>query len=308
MEKLPEKCIPQRDLNALIAAHDGDVALLYLYFLSRGGDPEGAARELCRTGSDIAAAEEKLRRLGILPGSAAAERAETRPAPADELPEYTAAEIARRSEEDGSFKAVVTETQRVLGRTLSGADLKALFGIYDYLALPPEVILELLDFCVERCRDRYGPGRLPSMRVVEKEAYVWANRELLTMEQAEEYIEEYKKRGQSVSKAKAVLGIRGRDLTSTEQRYVEEWLDMGFGAEMLEAAYDRTVTNTGSMKWPYMNKILTSWHEKGLHTPEDIAEKDGAPRRAAPPTTAKKSNAERISALKNKIRPSESEG
>jgi DNA replication protein DnaD len=62
------------------------------------------------------------------------------------------------------------------------------------------------------------------------------------------------------------------------------------------------------MKWPYMNKILTSWHEKGLHTPEDIAEKDGAPRRAAPPTTAKKSNAERISALKNKIRPSESEG
>jgi hypothetical protein len=49
--------------------------------------------------------------------------------------------------------------------------MKLLFGMYDYLALPPEVILELLNFCVDRSREKYGPGRLPSMRAVEKEAY-----------------------------------------------------------------------------------------------------------------------------------------
>lgn len=49
---------------------------------------------------------------------------------------------------------------------------------------------------------------------------------------------------------------------------------MGFNEEAAAIAYDRTVTNTGSLKWPYMNKILTRWHESGLHSPKDIEEKD----------------------------------
>ena len=47
-------------------------------------------------------------------------------------------------------------------------------------------------------------------------------------------------------------------------------------------AYDRTVTQTGALKWPYMNKIIQSWHSKGLHTPEEIREKDTLPSRKQP--------------------------
>ena len=110
----------------------------------------------------------------------------------------------RRSREDAGFAAIVSEAQKVLGHVLSSSDLKRLFGIYDYLALPPEVILMLLNHCVS-----ISQGRRPSMRFIEKEAYVWANREIMSLEQAEEYIRSSRQRREELGRIKESLGIRG---------------------------------------------------------------------------------------------------
>lgn len=259
--------------DKLIAAHDGDTALLWLW-LCRSGVYNGdrAAEELCRTLGEMDRAYEKLCRMGLYPITP--DRKETPASPAEELPQYTVNDVLRRSSEDGSFKAVLQEAERVLGRSLSSPDMKILFGIYDYLALPTEVIFVLLNYCTELYRQKYGPGRLPSMRSIEKEAYSWANNEILTLEQAEEFIEESRSRRSRAEEIKAALGIRGRELTPTERKYVFSWLDMGFSVDALSVAYDRTVTNTGSLKWNYMNKIVSSWHQKGIHTVQEIEEKD----------------------------------
>lgn len=274
--------------DRLIAAHDGDVALLYIYMTRTGsGDMELAARDLCRTIGEISAAYEKLQRMELLPGAAAPVRSgkpekfapvPEKPAPAEELPEYETADLMRRSREDAGFSAVVTEAQKVLGHVLSSSDLKRLFGIYDYLALPPEVILMLLNHCVS-----LSQGRRPSMRFIEKEAYTWANREILSLEQAEEYIRRSRERREGMDRLRELLGIHGRELTATEQKYIGSWLDMGFDDECISIAYDRTVTNTGSLKWSYMNKILLSWQEKGIHTGSEVAEKDSRRKTAAGP-------------------------
>ena len=260
--------------DALIAAHDGDVALLYIYLRRRGGDDlERAARELCRTMGEIRAAREKLQRMGLLTegtGCAAPPEQRARPAPAEELPEYETEDLLRRSKEDAGFAAIVSEAQKVLGHVLSSSDLKRLFGIYDYLALPPEVILMLLNHCVS-----ISQGRRPSMRFIEKEAYVWANREIMSLEQAEEYIRSSRQRREELGRIKESLGIRGRELTATEQKYISSWLDMGFGEDCIALAYDKTVTNTGALKWNYMNKILLSWDEKKLHSRDQVEEKEG---------------------------------
>lgn len=259
--------------DKLIAAHDGDTALLWLW-LCRSGVYNGdrAAEELCRTLGEMDRAYEKLCRMGLYPITP--DRKEEPSSPAEELPQYTVNDVLRRSSEDGSFKAVLQEAERVLGRSLSSPDMKILFGIYDYLALPTEVIFVLLNYCTELYRQKYGPGRLPSMRSIEKEAYSWANNEILTLEQAEEFIEESRSRRSRAEEIKAALGIRGRELTPTERKYVFSWLDMGFSVDALSVAYDRTVTNTGSLKWNYMNKIVSSWHQKGIHTVQEIEEKD----------------------------------
>ncbi len=279
------QCSPQDNsiAEALIAAHDGDVALLYIYLCRRGGeDLERAARELCRTRGEINAAWEKLQRMGLLPGERRSQdRAghTPKPAPAEELPEYETEDLVRRSREDAGFAAIVTEAQKVLGHVLSSSDLKRLFGIYDYLALPPEVILMLLNHCVS-----ISQGRRPSMRFIEKEAYVWANREILSLEQAEEYIRSSRQRREDVGRIKESLGIRGRELSATERKFIAAWLDLGFGEDCISAAYDRTVTNTGALKWNYMDKILLSWHEKGIHNAAQLEEKEGR-RKPAPSRT-----------------------
>ena len=269
--------------DKLISAHDGDVALLYIYMVRRGGhDLDAAARDLCRTMSEISAAAEKLQRMGLMPDGAAPAKAaakEEKLPPPDEIPQYRSEDIVRRCKENGEFAVVVAEAQAALTHTLSSVEMKTLFGIYDYLALPPEVIMMLINYCVARCREQSTPEhtRRPSMRSIEKEAYNWVHQEILTLDQAEEYIRRQRERRDALGRAKAAVGIHGRELTPTETKYLSAWLDMGFDEDALAIGYDRTITNTGALKWSYMNKIMQSWHEKGLHSAEEI--ESGDPRR-----------------------------
>ena len=275
--------IPASEAGQIIGAHDGDVALLWLCLKSAPGTTvEDAARRLCRTKAEMEAALEKLQRMGLAeptaPAPAAAPPAQNlKLPPADETPQYTARDLAVRSREDPRFVDLVTEAQRALGHVLNTNDLKKLFSLYDYLALPPEVIMMLLNYCVKS----RPTGNPPSMRQIEKEGYVWANREILTLEQAEEYIADSQRRREKLTQTAKLLGITGRALSPTESKYIGEWLEMGFDDELIEMALDRTITNTGALKWGYMNGILKSWHEKGLHTPADVRDRDGQGKRGS---------------------------
>ena len=274
--KFADNLISPAAADRLIAAHDGDLALLHIFKQRSGSrDLERAAVELCRTMREIEAAYEKLMRMGLVEEGencllAGRTAPAPKPAPEDELPEYRTEDIILRCSQDGAFSAVLKEAETVLGHKLSTPDMKKLFGIYDYLALPPEVIMELLHYCMF-----ISENRLPSMRYIEKEAYSWANREILTLEQAEEYISRSKQRREDTMKMAQALGIRGRQLSPTEKKYISAWLDMGFVQDVILLAFDRTVTNTGGLKWSYMNKILSNWKEKGLYSVEEIEEKDG---------------------------------
>ena len=148
MPTAEQNSIPHSTADKLIAAHDGDVALLYIWLDLNGGfDADRAARELCRTEAEIKNAHEKLLRMGLSRPAAKPEQ-EIKLPPAEELPEYTSADIVRRSKEDSGFQAVIAQAQHKLGRVLSTADLKTLFGIYDYLALPADVIFMLIGYCI----------------------------------------------------------------------------------------------------------------------------------------------------------------
>lgn len=274
MSAAEQNLIPRLAADKLIAAHDGDVALLYIWLCRQGSfDAEAAARELCRTGAEIKNAYEKLCRMSLAQPDAP-EATEPKLPPAEELPEYTSEDIVRRSKEDSGFQAVIAQAQHKLGRALSTADLKTLFGIYDYLALPADVIFMLIGYCIDVFREKYGPGRLPSMRSIEKEAYSWANREIITIEQADEYIRTAAERRSRAGEVKTAMGLGARVLTPTERKYMLSWFGMGFDNEAILIAYDRTVTNTGALKWGYMNKIMLSWHSKGIHTAAEVAERD----------------------------------
>ena len=267
--------VPAALADKLIAAGDGDAAILGLYILRCGGElrETGAARQLHFSPARMSAAVATLRRLGFLSGGGGPL------APAEELPEYEAEDVARRGAEDPRFQTLVQEVQSAMNRVLTSADIKKLFGIYDNMAMPPEVILLLIQHCREEHEARYGSERNLGFGFIEKVAYTWFNREIVTYEQANDWLREYARRKELIGRLQRELGIRDRELTPTERKYIESWLELGFGVEALALAADRTVTNTGGLRWKYMDSIVRSWHGKGLHTVEEIERGDRKPAR-----------------------------
>ena len=288
MNDLDEKrLISPRAADLIIGLRDGDAALLYLYLCRRGmEDRDHIAHELYLPKQRLSEAIERLEMLGLLPLTeqtpVSAERAAS-PVPAEEapslperpdLPDYTAEDVRARKENDSAFSALISEAQLIMGRPLSTPDLIKLLGIYDHLDLPPEVVMELMNFVAELYRWKYGERRRPSARAFEAEARLWAERGITDFDSAERYIRAARERRSLEGDIKASMKIVDRDFTDTERRYVEQWLNWGFSPDAIALAYDKTVTNTRKFSPAYMNKILMSWNEKGLHTLAEIQEKD----------------------------------
>ena len=139
-----------------------------------------------------------------------------------------------------------------------------------------EVVNMLLSFCINRSRS-LGGVRLPSFHTIEKEAYHWADEGVDTLESAAAYVQMQLDRSSRVRQIAEVLGIDGRKLIAQEERYILSWLDMGFGKDEIKLAMEKTCLNTGSLKWPYLNSILKSWHSQGLHTLARIQQEDKKP-------------------------------
>ena len=295
--------IPLRDAERLLEAMDGDCALLYLYLVKTGGalDTARAAAELRLSVRAVEGVARRLERMGLL-----AQGTEPAPALERELPECRAEDVVRRSRTDPAFQALVEEAQATLGRVLSSSDLKALFSIYDDLALPADVIMLLIHHCKEVNDARYGAERHLGFAVIKKTAVEWFDRELVTAELAEAYLAREAQRKSLAAEALRAIGIRGREPTATERKYVMSWLELGFGPAELAEAADRTVTHTGSLKWAYMNTIVRSWHSKDLHTLEEIERGDKKPGQAGRETVASSApdagELERMKKLRDKLR------
>ena len=268
--------IGAEDVDRLLSLKEGDAALLYLWLLKNGGrfDRDKAEKEL-KLATPVPTMLAQLRSVGLLRDDGA--KLPSEPPVRRELPEPTAAEVRQVAEEDGRFRDLLAYTSELLGRVLSGGDMKILYGIYHDLGLPREVIVLMMNYCVEDVQRRYGMGRKPTVRQVEQEAYRWEREGLFDLDLAERWVRSRTLLDARVEQLCALLGIRGRKLAPSEDKFLKHWLDMGFGDEAVLLAYDRTVAKKGELAWNYMNRILENWHGKGLHTVAEIKEGDLPP-------------------------------
>ena len=261
--------IPNSDLRKLLSAASGDAALLYL-FIHSGNAPDGAEAALQISHSRLSCAAATLRQLGLWP-----EEKQIHILPG-ERPQYTEVDVMHAMDSDGSFRVLYGEIQRLLGRSLNTEELKIILGFVRYLGFSNEVISVLVCYCKDRARQK-GSMRNPSLRAIEKEAYAWSERGIDTVEEAAAFIQAQNVRNSRLYKLMGILQIRGRSLTAAEERYAHSWIEQGFDNEAIAMAYERTCLNTGGLNWNYMNKILQRWHEAGLHTAQDIRDRDHKP-------------------------------
>ena len=204
------------------------------------------------------------------------------PAPAEERPVYSAQDLAQLLEDDRSFRMLIPQVEEKLGRRLKTADLQILAGLYDDMGMPADVIYLLVNHCIARSEERYGPGRRPTLRQIEKEGYYWARQGLFDQDSAACYLKTWREKQQGQAAYMQVLGLGQRRPVASEEKYISDWMDKGFPPETVALAYDKTVFYKKQLEWRYLNGILRRWHENGWHTPEEVQQGD-AKKSAAPP-------------------------
>lgn len=271
-EDQPNIVLPAQQADRLIGRGDGDAALLYLCLLraDRGVTAQELQRRLKWSQLHLHAAETALQELGLIDRPPE----QKPPEPAQERPVYTADDLTDLLTGDAGFRMLVPQTEEKLGKRLKTADLQILAGLYDDLGLPADVIYLLVCHCVTRSEERYGPGRRPTLRQIEKEGYHWAQRGLFDQESASQYLRDWNVRRSAMSRYMQVLGLGDRRPVESEERYIADWMDKGFPPETVALAYDKTVFYKKELNWRYLNGILRRWHENGWHTEEEVRQSD----------------------------------
>ena len=173
-------------------------------------------------------------------------------------------QLAVRLEESDGLRFLMQEAENVLGKTLSPAMTTLLLTITDDYGLPPEVTVMLLHYAQEV--GKTGTAYLDSV------ARDWAESGVFSLEAADAKLQDLSQRQLAWNKVAGAAGLPKRSPSKKEEeaalRWVEQW---GFSQEMLSAAYERCVDNTGKFSAAYMDRVLESWHTAGVRNLEELS-------------------------------------
>jgi DnaD/phage-associated family protein len=261
-------------VDALVSRGSGDAALLYLYLLRHGGyyQREEALKALQWESLRLDSALLHLQELGLVSQSLPSPATVAEPARSQEgAPEYSSADITEALEQpETEFSQLLHLVEGSLGRKLNVRELKLLYELLDYLEMPPDVILTLVQWQISCAEQKLGPGRRPSMTTIRAKAYYWKQLGIDTIDSADAFLKKQELQKSRMGELMAACQIVGRAPTDGEQKHLSQWIEWNFPAETVAYAYDITVTNTGKLTWNYCTKVLRNWHEKGLHTLAEV--------------------------------------
>ena len=164
------------------------------------------------------------------------------------------------------MKETVSLAEHLLKKTLSQREITAIFEFMQEYAMTQEMVLVLLEYCVTMDKTSFS--------YIEKVAENWHSQGVNTLEEASKILSKLEKEQRMQKKCKKLFGL-DRAFSQSELGYIARWVsEYSMTESMIRTAYERTITNTGKLAMPYMNTILKSWHEKGIKTVSQIAEKE----------------------------------
>lgn len=189
---------------------------------------------------------------------------------ADELPNYSTAELSDLLEKSQSLRVLIEEAQNTWGKIFNPYETTILIGLSDYLGLDNEYILLLLAHC-----KRVGKK---SLREVEYYALRLVDKGITDATALEEYIKCNEMRRSIEGKIRTMFGLGSRAFTTKEETMINNWASYGYGEDIIRRAYDITVGTAKEASIPYANSILKCWHSEGLDTAAQIDAKLDAER------------------------------
>lgn len=176
-------------------------------------------------------------------------------------------DIAKAMGINPKMKETVTMAEQLLKKPLSQREITALYNFMQEYSMTQEMVLVLLEYCVTIDKTNFS--------YIEKVAEGWNEQGIKTLDEATKVLNRVVKESRMQKKCRKIFGLE-RELSQTEANYIARWVsELSMSESMIRNAYERTVNNTGKISMPYMNTILKSWHEKGIKTVSQIAEKEG---------------------------------
>lgn len=166
-------------------------------------------------------------------------------------PAYTVKEIDASIKSNSDLAQMYKVAESIIGKPLSPSEVKTLYSFYDYLSLPAEVILVLVEYCasIEKM----------SIRYMEKVAISWSEKGITSFDAARAHLDVLKEQNEILGEIKRILQISGRKFTDSEMKYINDWLyNLKATLEQIKEAYDVTILNTSKLSYQYMNKVLAS--------------------------------------------------
>ena len=180
----------------------------------------------------------------------------------------TPSQINDLSITDPNIPWLLEAIQQILARPLSPAEGESLVYLYTYLQLTPDYMVMAMEYC--KCISK------SNLRYYEKLVTGWVDKGVDTHDKAEAHILKLSEHSSNEGLIKVTFGIHDRELSNKEKNLINKWFDeLHFDFDMIKLAYEKTVLNTGKVAFPYINKILSQWSEKGIRT-VDMAESEGS--------------------------------
>ena len=174
---------------------------------------------------------------------------------------YGSKEIANIVNTNKEIKILFDQLELALGRELRFSERCGYINLYEYYGFSAQSIIILVEYCVS-----IGKSSIRYVETIAKSLY---ENGLSEYKDVEKEIKRMSKSRAYEGKIKAFLGISS-NLSSKQSQIVESWHQKNINEELIKAAYDLTLDNTGKLSFPYMNKILTNWESEGVKAPKDI--------------------------------------
>ncbi len=176
--------------------------------------------------------------------------------------------VSQRMAADEELRHLVSEVELVLGDMPSHAYISTIIMLRDTCGLPAEVILHLVNYCK-------SIGKL-NANSIDRIGVKWANDGINTIEAADNRIRQIHQSNMNWTRISSVFGLKNIGSPTAKQlEFADRWIgEWHFSDEMLRAAYETCVDNTGKMSNAYINKVLNRWYNAGVFKVEDIAKLD----------------------------------
>lgn len=182
-----------------------------------------------------------------------------KPRPVVKPVNVSSGEVAERIATDKEIEMLFAEAERLYAHPLRQRENQLVISLVDHYGLPVGVALMLLNYCFKV--DKTSPGYIQTV------AANWAEEDINTIELANARILSLEKQNGVEDRLREAMEMSTK-LSAKMRRYIKAWTDWGFDEKMIMLAYDRTIDQIKEWKPEYANRILESWKNEGISTPD----------------------------------------